>query len=122
MTSYADVMRFLNDVDASLSGNKRRIQGGGNSTEPYSSYETFLNTIFGYTSFIFGNDVKNKEDLSESIDLLDQCRQHKEEICRDDFNNEDERQINVSPLEDGDEDIEEKKYQGVLLLKGDELE
>ena len=122
MTSYTDVMRFLNDVDSKLSGDNTRIKGGSNSTEPYFSYETFLNNIFGYTKFVFGNNEKNKQDLSESIDLLDQCRKHKEEVCRDDSINYDtNNDSNITHIEDN-EVTENNKYEGVLLLKGDELE
>ena len=123
MTSYADVMQFLNNVEANLYGDKLQMKGGGNSTEPYSSYETFLNNIFGYTKFIFVNNETNKKDLSDSIELLDQCKMHKEEICKDDSSNDiDNRDtMEISPIEN-DDNTNEDKYQGVLLLKGSELE
>lgn len=120
MSSYNDVMRFLNDVDANLSGVDKKMKGG--STEPYSTYETFLNNIFGYTKYVFENDEKNKKDLENSINLLNQCRKHKEEICNADDEIDNETNMTMITNNDIEENIEEKKYTGVLLLKGDELE
>ena len=120
MSSYNDVMRFLNDVDANLSGVGKKMKGG--STEPYSTYETFLNKIFGYTKYVFENDEKNKKDLANSIDLLAKCLKHKEEICNADDDMDHENNMNITTNKDIEENTEEKKETGVLLLKGEELE
>ena len=116
MTSYKDVMKFLNYVDMGLDGKKR--SGGGNSTEPYDTYERMMDRIFGYTRYIFGQNEKNQAQLSKSIDELDQCRKYKKEICTEE-NDEDvieEEKLLIKPIE------EEERKPSVLLLKGEHLE
>lgn len=124
MTSYSDVMNFLNYVDANINGDKYPIKGGGKSTEPYDTYESMMNNIFSYTRFIFGNNEKNKKDLVISINELDKCRKHKEEICNDsssEYSDENDSMKN-NPMET-DSNIEENTiYDGALLRKGKELE
>jgi len=145
MTSYKDVMRFLDEVELNLNGEKLPMKGGGDSTEPYGTYETFLDNVFGYTKFVFGNNEQNKTDLSNSIDELDQCRKYKEEICNDeskgleehnesaitvnnpignnDLDYEDDMQPDMQPdrQHDRQDEIEDDTYKGVLLLKGKAL-
>jgi hypothetical protein len=136
MTSYTDVMRFLEYVDANLNGDKLPIKGGGgDSTEPYGTYETILDNIFEYTSFVFENNEKNKKRLADSIDELDKCRKHKEEICKEEDDRTAEEKHDEEPTsmemnngstemnnEFDEVDSEDRKYSGVLLLKGKELE
>lgn len=121
MSSYNNILHFLNYVDANLNGNTKYIMGGGESTEPYDTYESILNNIFGYTRFIFGNNESNKQGLTNSIDELDKCRIHKEEICKDDVpfeKNDDNTTMNLNTI--GFDQLEEPT--GVLLRKGIALE
>ena len=126
MASYSDVMRFLNEVEANLNGDKMPIKGGGDSTEPYGTYETFLNNIFGYTKFVYENNDQNKKELANSIDELDKCRKHKQEICKDETEETENTSMVTSPIDHdeihrGNRD-DNDEYDGVLLLKGKSLE
>lgn len=121
MNSYKDILHFLNYIDKHLNQDSHYMVGGGNSTEPYDTYESILNNIFGYTRFIFGNNESNKQSLTNSIDELDKCRNHKEEICKDDMTfEENDNDTNIKVNTFGFDQIEETG--GVLLRKGTALE
>jgi hypothetical protein len=116
----------LNYVDKNLKGDSAYMIGGGNSTEPYDTYETMLNNVFGYTRFIFGNNELNKKNLSESIDALDKCRQYKDDICKTERESDIEQDIEPDTDKKTffmgfDQQPEEEERVGVLLRKGDAL-
>lgn len=121
MNSEESILGFLDYIDGHLSKGSP-MKGGGDSTQPYRSYESILNNVYEYVNYVFMNNETNKKELSRSIEELDGCRKYKNELCGKEEESGYIARTMTPMMEEGAAEVEIPRSEGVLLRKGEELE
>ena len=65
MEGYKEIDHFLDYIDNHISN--RAVLKGGESTYPYGHLEKLLDRIYEYIRFIFENEHKNKQRMTENV-------------------------------------------------------